>query len=95
MRLGTQQCIDNPVLGEAGTAARGLFGSVGVPTMTFSQWQQTATKFLGIAPDMHSIIADPQFVDASSGNFTLRPTSPALKLGFQQIPSILAPEKHP
>ena len=95
MLLGTQQCTDNPVLGAAGTAARGLFGSVGVPTMTFSQWQQTAVKLLGIAPDTHSTIEDPQFVDPSSGDFTLRPTSPALKLGFEQIPPILAPERHP
>jgi len=35
--------------------------------------------------DAHSIIADPLFVDPDKGDFTLKPDSPALKLGFQQI----------
>ena len=63
--------------------------------MTFSSWQQTAAKLLGFAPDAHSVIADPQFVNASGGDFTLRPTSPALKLGFEQIPPMIAPERRP
>jgi hypothetical protein len=33
----------------------------------------------------HSVIADPRFVDGGSYNFTLRPDSPALSLGFQPI----------
>lgn len=35
--------------------------------------------------DTHSIIADPLFVDPASGDFTLKPDSPALKLGFKPI----------
>jgi len=36
--------------------------------------------------DRHSMIADPLFVDAASGDFHLKPNSPALKLGFKPIP---------
>jgi hypothetical protein len=35
--------------------------------------------------DRESMIADPKFVDPEKGDFTLRPDSPALKLGFQPI----------
>jgi hypothetical protein len=35
--------------------------------------------------DTNSVIADPQFVDAGSGDFRLKPESPALKLGFKPI----------
>ena len=80
----------NPALGAAGTASRGLFGSVGVPVMTLKQWQ--ANALTGIAPDAHSVVADPQFEDAAAGNFRLKASSPALKLGFEQIPPIVAPE---
>ncbi|HPS07836.1 MAG TPA: NosD domain-containing protein, partial [Kiritimatiellia bacterium] len=36
--------------------------------------------------DTHSVVADPLFVDAEHGDFTLKPDSPALKLGFEPIP---------
>ena len=35
--------------------------------------------------DKDSVIADPLFVDPDKGDFTLKPDSPALKLGFQPI----------
>jgi hypothetical protein len=35
--------------------------------------------------DVHSIVGDPRFVDAKNRKFTLKPDSPALKLGFRPI----------
>ena len=42
----------------------------------FEEWQEKGL-------DTHSVLADPQFVDAAAHDFRLKPTSPALKLGFQ------------
>ncbi len=42
-------------------------------------WQQAGG-------DVHSIVADPMFVDAEHGDFRLKPDSPALKQGFEPIP---------
>ena len=47
-----------------------------------SEWE--AWKALGL--DTHSVIADPMFVDASVGDYRLKPGSPALQLGFKPIP---------
>jgi hypothetical protein len=45
---------------------------------TFDQW-----KAKGL--DQHSLVADPRFVDPANRNFSLRPDSPALRLGFKPI----------
>jgi len=46
--------------------------------MSFDEWKASGR-------DTDSIIADPLFVNASNFDFRLRPESPALKMGFQQI----------
>jgi parallel beta-helix repeat protein len=46
--------------------------------LTFEQWQAKGQ-------DQHGIVADPLFVDPTHGDFTLKPDSPALKLGFKPI----------
>jgi len=46
--------------------------------LTLQQWQAKGQ-------DVHSIIADPKFVDAAHFDFRVQPDSPALKLGFQPI----------
>jgi hypothetical protein len=45
---------------------------------TLAEWRQHTG-------DLSSIIADPHFVDPDKGDFTLKPDSPALKLGFSSI----------
>ena len=44
----------------------------------FQEWKATGQ-------DIGSIVADPLFVNVSNFDFRLRPDSPALKMGFQQI----------
>ena len=36
--------------------------------------------------DLNSVVADPMFLDPENGDFRLHPDSPALKMGFEQIP---------
>lgn len=45
---------------------------------SFKDWQ--AAGF-----DVHSVIADPLFVDRARDNYALQPASPAFKLGFREI----------
>ena len=45
---------------------------------SFEQWQKTGK-------DLHSMTADPGFVDPDNFDFRLKPDSPAIKLGFQPI----------
>jgi hypothetical protein len=63
--------------GQRGSAAGGLVPEQ--PAGRFAWWK-------GFGWEADSLTGDPLFVDAAAGNFTLRPESPALKLGFQQIP---------
>jgi len=46
--------------------------------MSFEEWQAKGR-------DVHSIIADPLFVNAEQFDFRLKPESPAIKLGFKPI----------
>ncbi|MDX9973046.1 MAG: right-handed parallel beta-helix repeat-containing protein [FCB group bacterium] len=46
--------------------------------MTFDEWKAKGR-------DANSVIADPMFVDPAAHDFTLKPESPALKLGFNNI----------
>ena len=49
------------------------------PATEWEAWQMAGA-------DTHSVVADPLFVNPEHGNFTLKPESPALKLGFEPIP---------
>ena len=48
-----------------------------------SKWGNVDESVLGLADNL--VGADPQFADRSAGNYRLRPGSPALALGFEQI----------
>jgi len=51
----------------------------GIPdASSFEEWQQ-----LGF--DRHSMIVDPLFLDAANDNYSIKPDSPAFKLGFKPI----------
>jgi hypothetical protein len=49
------------------------------PATEWEAWQMAGA-------DTHSVVADPLFVAPEHGDFTLKPDSPALKLGFEPIP---------
>jgi len=45
---------------------------------SFEDWQKSGL-------DTHSVVADPMFVDPTNDDYSLKPESPALKLGFKPI----------
>ncbi len=49
------------------------------PATEWEAWQMAGA-------DAHSVVADPLLADPEHGDFTLKPESPALKLGFEPIP---------
>ncbi len=67
--------VDNNLIFQAGavTPRMGWGG-----WMSFADWQEHGF-------DTHSVYADPLFVDPANDDYTLRPDSPAFKLGFVAI----------
>jgi hypothetical protein len=60
-----------------------LYFHEGGEPMRFMKYSFDEWKAKGL--DEHSLVADPLFVDPKSGNFSLKPESPARKLGFKPI----------
>jgi parallel beta-helix repeat protein len=59
-------------------AAGASGGEFNTKEISLAEWQK-----MGF--DTHSVVADPLFVDPQHDDYRLKPESPALKLGFQQI----------
>ena len=51
----------------------------------YAQWFRPFAFWKSQGFDKESLIADPQFVDAKRHDYRLKPSSPALKLGFEPI----------
>jgi hypothetical protein len=51
----------------------------------YAQWFRPFGFWRGQGFDKESLIADPQFVDAKRHDYRLKPSSPALGLGFEPI----------
>lgn len=68
------------------TPAWGIFLGVcpGPGYLSFVDWRRMYGRD-GNVYDVNSLVADPLFVDAANGNYSLKPESPAFKLGFQPI----------
>jgi len=58
---------------------------------TLAQWQKDGCGSKEGGQDKHSLIADPMFTDAAGEDFSLQPSSPALKLGFVPISGAYGP----
>jgi hypothetical protein len=58
------------------TRAAGRPSALALGTGTWDQWRAQGY-------DVHSLIADPRFVDPQSGNFQLQSDSPAAQIGFK------------
>ena len=67
--------FDNNVYFYAGS---GGSSAIRFGDLSFEEWQKRGQ-------DVHSIVADPLFVDLQKGDFSLKPESPALKIGFKPI----------
>jgi hypothetical protein len=52
---------------------------------TLAQWQEKGAGHGLGGQDKHSVVADPEFVNAMQNDFGLKPSSPALKMGFVPI----------
>ncbi len=56
-----------------------------LPVHSLRFGDETLAQWRARGEDVHSVYADPMFVNASNFDFRLKPESPAFKLGFKQI----------
>ena len=69
----------------AGNMTKGKWGKE-VDRNLFTTTDADRAKFAAHGCDAHSLVGDPQFVDAEHGDFRVKDGSPALKLGFKNFP---------
>jgi hypothetical protein len=61
------------------------FNETNEPVTFLSEKKYTLEQWQAKGMDRHSVVADPLLVDPHNGNFSLKPGSPALELGFKPI----------
>jgi hypothetical protein len=66
-----------------------IFSGIGCvlndPVITKLDGVDSFTQWRGLGFDANTITADPEFVDPSTNDYTLKPESPAFRVGFKQI----------
>jgi hypothetical protein len=78
---GATARLDVPALAKDADTDYNLYYCAGNPELS----QTVLKKMQRDGVDVHSLAADPLFVDPAKGDFRLKPNSPALKLGFVPI----------
>lgn len=74
-------CIDDPKDGASGSVCYSPGTTRRTQSGSWKQWRERG-RF-----DLRSVLADPLFTDAASGDFSLQPGSPALDIGFVPLPA--------
>jgi hypothetical protein len=69
----------------AGGMPKGKWGKE-VDRNLFTTNDGDRTRFAANGCDEHSVVGDPQFIDPATGDYRVKETSPALKLGFKNFP---------
>lgn len=69
----------------AGGMPKGKWGEK-VDFNFFTTTDADRTKFIANGCDAHSLVGDPQFIDAEHGDFRVKENSLALKIGFKNFP---------
>jgi len=82
------QTVDRNLFVPGVILGAGHFGAWGekVKSKTLVTSDADRTKFAAKGCDANSLAGDPQFVDATNGDFRVKDGSPALKLGFVNFP---------
>lgn len=74
-----------PAIMQSAIASNGCWGKE-LDYNLFAASEAKRTKFTNHHADIHSIVGNPLFVDASSGNFNVQEDSPAWNIGFHNFP---------
>jgi len=69
----------------AGGMPKGKWGKE-VDRNLFTTSEGDRTRFAGNGCDANSVVGDAQFIDPAKGDYRVKETSPALKLGFKNFP---------
>lgn len=77
-------CAYRPVMMQSAIAADGKWGKE-IDYNLFAATDAARTRYMVNQADLHSIAADPLFVDAANGDFSVAENSPAWSVGFHNF----------